>query len=110
MNPATEKDLLFGLLALQVGLVNQSQLVAAFQAWTRDRARTLADQLVARGDIDCEDRAAVLALVVRHESRPRSRGNSQRRSVPSWSTRSAVQTRHSPGARSRWRTSGSGQE
>jgi hypothetical protein len=27
-------DLLFGLLALQTGLINQAQLVAAFHAWT----------------------------------------------------------------------------
>jgi hypothetical protein len=33
------RDLLFGLLALQNGLIDQGQLVAAFQAWTRDRAR-----------------------------------------------------------------------
>src|SRR5437762_2316704 len=32
-NPA--HDLLFGLLALQNGLIEQGQLVAAFQAWTR---------------------------------------------------------------------------
>jgi hypothetical protein len=32
---ATECDLLFGLLALQNGLIEQGQLVAAFQAWTR---------------------------------------------------------------------------
>ena len=31
------RDLLFGLLALQTGLIDQAQLVAAFQAWTRDQ-------------------------------------------------------------------------
>ena len=30
------RDLLFGLLALQIGLIEQGQLVAAFQAWTRN--------------------------------------------------------------------------
>jgi hypothetical protein len=29
------RDLLFGLLALQTGLINQVQLVAAFHAWTQ---------------------------------------------------------------------------
>ena len=33
-----DHNLLFGLLALQNGLIDQVQLVAAFQAWTRDRA------------------------------------------------------------------------
>ena len=42
---AADRDLLFGLLALQVGLIDQGQLVAAFQAWTRDRARPLAEHL-----------------------------------------------------------------
>jgi hypothetical protein len=62
----TERDLLFGLLALQNGLINQVQLVAAFQAWTIDKARVLADHLVARGDLDADDRSAVDALVARH--------------------------------------------
>jgi hypothetical protein len=40
------------MLALQSGLVDQGPLAAAFQAWTRDKARSLADPLVARGDLD----------------------------------------------------------
>ncbi len=61
-----ERDLLFGLLALQNGLINQVQLVAAFQAWTLDKARALADHLVVRGDLDADDRSAVESLVARH--------------------------------------------
>ena len=60
------RSLLFGLLALQNGLIDQGQLVAAFQAWTRDKARPLADHLVALGDLDAEQRAGVEALVARH--------------------------------------------
>ena len=63
---AAERDLLFGLLALQVGLIDQGQLVAAFQAWTRDRARPLAEHLAARGDLDPDQRAGVEALVGLH--------------------------------------------
>ena len=44
---AADRNLLFGLLALQNGLINQVQLVAAFQAWTLDKARALADHLLA---------------------------------------------------------------
>src|SRR6516225_5145199 len=40
---AADRDLLFGLLALQNGLIDQVQLVAAFQAWTLDKTRALAD-------------------------------------------------------------------
>jgi serine/threonine-protein kinase len=63
---AADQSLLFGLLALQNGLIDQIQLVSAFQAWTRDKAKPLAEHLVARGDIDADDRSAVEALVVRH--------------------------------------------
>src|SRR6478752_4553967 len=66
---AAERDLLFGLVALQNGLINQGQLVAAFQAWTLDKARALADHLVGRGDLDADDRSAVEALVARHLKR-----------------------------------------
>jgi serine/threonine-protein kinase len=62
----TDRNLLFGLLALQNGLINQVQLVAGFQAWTLDKARALADYLVDRGDLDADDRFAVDALVARH--------------------------------------------
>src|SRR5579864_1679843 len=63
---AAHHDLLFGLLALQIGLIDQGQLVAAFQAWTRDKVRPLADLLIARGDIDSEQRAGIEAMVALH--------------------------------------------
>jgi serine/threonine protein kinase/tetratricopeptide (TPR) repeat protein len=63
---AAARDLLFGLVALQNGLIDQGQLVAAFQAWSRDQFRSLADLLLARGDLDAADHAAVEALVARH--------------------------------------------
>ena len=40
--------------------------MAAFQAWTLDKARALADHLVIRGDLDADDRSALDALVERH--------------------------------------------
>src|SRR5262249_60468593 len=60
------RHLLFGLLALQVGLIDQTQLVAAFHAWTRDKARPLADHLWALGHIDAEQRGLVEALAAQH--------------------------------------------
>ena len=63
---AADRDLLFGLLALQNGLIDQGQLVAAFQAWTRDRDRPLAEHLVARGDLDPDQRSIVEAIVGLH--------------------------------------------
>jgi tRNA A-37 threonylcarbamoyl transferase component Bud32 len=62
----TSRELLFGLIALQNGLIDQGQLVAAFQEWTLEKARPLAEHLVARGTLDADDRTAVEALVARH--------------------------------------------
>ena len=39
------RDLLYGLLALQVGMIEQAQLVAAFQAWIRNKSRPMAGLL-----------------------------------------------------------------
>ena len=69
MTAAADRHLLFGLLALQNGLINQGQLVAAFQGWTLDKSKSLADHLEARGDLDADDRVAVEALVARHLKR-----------------------------------------
>jgi serine/threonine-protein kinase len=63
---AADRDLLFGLLALQNGLIDQGRLVAAFQAWTLDKSRSLADHLVARGDLDPDQRQGVEAMVGLH--------------------------------------------
>jgi serine/threonine-protein kinase len=63
---AADRNLLLGLLALQNGLIDQGQLVAAFQAWTRDKGRTLADHLVGRGELDAEQRALLEGLVAQH--------------------------------------------
>jgi hypothetical protein len=60
------RDLLFGLLALQNGLIDQGALFAAFAAWTRDKGRALADHLVTLGQLDPDDRAAVEVLADRH--------------------------------------------
>src|SRR3954447_9544376 len=59
-------DLLFGLLALQNGMVNQSQLVAAFGAWTLARDRPMADVLVGQGALSEPRRALLEALVAEH--------------------------------------------
>ena len=49
LDVAADRHLLFGLLALQNGFIQQAQLVAAFHAWTCDKSRSLADHLIARG-------------------------------------------------------------
>ncbi len=69
MKPDTEGDLLFGLLALQSGLIDQDQFVAALQVWSQDRARPIVDVLSDRGDLDPAQRALVDGLVAQHQKR-----------------------------------------
>src|SRR5271154_2410972 len=66
MTAAADRHLLFGLLALQNGLINQGQLDGAFQAWTLDKATSLADHLENRGDLSGARRALVEGLVAAH--------------------------------------------
>jgi serine/threonine-protein kinase len=66
MAAAADRHLLFGLLALQNGLIDQGQLIIAFQAWIRDKSKSLADQLVARGDLGADARAGLDAIVALH--------------------------------------------
>jgi hypothetical protein len=49
---AADCQFLFGLLALQNGIINQGQLLAAFQAWTLKWSRSLADHMAARVELD----------------------------------------------------------
>jgi serine/threonine-protein kinase len=66
---SADRNQLFGLLALQTGLIDQDQLVAATKAWNGDRHHTLADHLSGRGDLDADARAAVETLVSWHLTR-----------------------------------------
>jgi WD40 repeat protein/tRNA A-37 threonylcarbamoyl transferase component Bud32 len=75
---AAERQLLFGLMALQNGLVDQATLVAAFQAWSRDKGRAMADILIDRGALDADDRRLVEAMVEHHL---RKHGSDPERSV-----------------------------
>jgi tetratricopeptide (TPR) repeat protein/tRNA A-37 threonylcarbamoyl transferase component Bud32 len=61
-----DRSFIFGLIALQVGLIDQAQLVAAFQAWVRDRARPLSDHVVHRGGLDADSQTVIDAMVALH--------------------------------------------
>src|SRR4051812_44446141 len=74
------RDLLFGLLALQNGMVTRDQLVAAFGAWTAAPDRSLADLLVEHGAISPPRRLLLEALVVEHLT---LHGNDPERSLAS---------------------------
>ena len=72
------RDLLFGLLALQTGLINQAQLVAAFHAWTQARDRPMAEILAEQGAISAPCVTLVEGLVIEHLRR---HGNDPERSL-----------------------------
>ena len=59
-------DLLFGLLAMQTGLIDEGALFAAFAAWSRDKSACVADHLVALGHLDAPRRAAAEGIAGLH--------------------------------------------
>jgi len=66
MAAETDRNLLFGLLGLQNGLIDQDQLLSAFRAWSLDKARPLAGHLVGRGDLNEAQRCAIDVVVGLH--------------------------------------------
>jgi WD40 repeat protein len=69
----TDRDLLFGLLALRAGLIQARPLAAAWAAWSARANRPFADLLVERGHLTLADSAAVEVLLEqemnKHDSR-----------------------------------------
>src|SRR5262245_18144567 len=70
----TERQLLFGLLALRAGLIQAGPLAAAWSAWCAQPDRPLADLLVEWGHLTRADSAAVEVLLERetrkHDGKP----------------------------------------
>ncbi len=62
----SDRDLLFGLLALQTGLVDQEQLVTAFRLSAREKTRPMEDVFAERNDLDEAQRSLIAALVDEH--------------------------------------------
>ena len=60
------RNLLFGILALQNGLVDQADLVAGFQNWARDRSRAFSEVLIERGSLSEDGRVLLDGLVRMH--------------------------------------------
>ena len=62
------RDLLFGLLALQNGMVTRDQLVAAFSVWTVAGGKPMADLLVEQAALTQARRGLLDALAAEHLS------------------------------------------
>ena len=66
MPASADRNLLFGVLALQMEFITQAGLIAAMQTWTLQKSRPLGELLVELGHMSAEDRAALDPMVDRH--------------------------------------------
>jgi WD40 repeat protein/tRNA A-37 threonylcarbamoyl transferase component Bud32 len=65
----SDRNLIFGLLALQMDFINREQFLDALNAWMLAKTSPLGDLLCQRGALAAEDRAALDRLVDRHVAR-----------------------------------------
>jgi formylglycine-generating enzyme required for sulfatase activity/serine/threonine protein kinase len=68
-HPASDRNLLFGILALQMDFVRRDDLVAAMHAWVLDKARSLGQILREQGKLSEEEHALLEGLVHKHLER-----------------------------------------
>src|SRR6516162_7345337 len=67
MNPRhSDRNLLFGILALQLEFIDRDALVSAMQAWLLAKHRPLGDLLVEHGALSAPRRAMLETLVEEH--------------------------------------------
>src|SRR5438874_13314320 len=64
-----DRNLLLGILALQMDFVSRDQLVAALHAWVLAKHRPLGDLFAEHGALDAGIRALLDALVAKHLER-----------------------------------------
>ncbi len=83
----SDRNVLFGVLALQMELITREGLIAALQAWTLQKSRPLGELLVELGHMSAEDRAALEPMVDRHVTK---HGGSAEQSLAALSSVSEV--------------------
>ena len=54
--PNTDRNLLFGILSLQMDFINREQLIEAMNAWVLDKLKPLSEILVQSGALAQSDR------------------------------------------------------
>lgn len=62
----TDRNLLVGILALQMDFINRDRLIAAMNAWILDKSQGLEQILVEQNAIDANTRELIAALVEKH--------------------------------------------
>src|SRR5438132_13893953 len=80
---SADRNLLFGILVVQLDFVSKDALVAAMGAWLLDKARPLGDLLRERGDLSAERWQLLSALVEEHL---RQHGDDPRQSLAALSS------------------------
>ncbi len=63
---AADRNLLFGVLALQMDFITREQLIAAMQAWAFDKTKPLGEILLNRKHLAEDNRQLLEALVKKH--------------------------------------------
>jgi tRNA A-37 threonylcarbamoyl transferase component Bud32 len=69
VRPDTDRNLLFGALALQAALIDNDQFAETCAAWTTRKSTPLAELLVERGLLTPEEKQEIERLVQRHLKR-----------------------------------------
>src|SRR5262249_54537867 len=85
--PASDRNLLFGILALQMDFIGRDALIAAMGAWILDKAKSLGQILQGQGALAEDERAALETLVDKHL---RKHGGDPERSLASVESADAV--------------------
>src|SRR6516225_3338335 len=64
--PSADRNLLFGILALQMDFISRDALIAAMNAWVLDKAKSLGEILVNQQALRPDQHAALDVLVGMH--------------------------------------------
>ena len=83
MPVGSDRNLLFGMLALQMDFISRSALIEAMQAWLLDKSRSLGEILVERGALIAANRSLLEPLV---EAHIKQHGGDARRSLAALSS------------------------
>ena len=65
-NPTADRNLLFGILALQLDFVSRDALIAAMHAWVLEKSKPLGQVLVEQGKLATDRLQLLDALVAEH--------------------------------------------
>jgi serine/threonine-protein kinase len=66
VEPSADRNLVFGILALQMDFINRDGLIEAMHAWVLDKTKSLGEILLDRGALSRSDFDALETLVQRH--------------------------------------------